>query len=165
MLVKEVIQGMEAGTITGKQLSEQYAISTRTISKKIKQLGYLYDNTNKTYTYTGDDLETAENTDFGALFRQNIRLYADITPPVPKPIKQITDKPKPTASKPKPKKEPAPALDAIDKLLMPVKDKPKRIYRGYYFDADLLNIIDASPNKSALINECIRAVFKQKGLL
>ena len=154
MLVKEVIQGMEAGTITGKQLSEQYAISTRTISKKIKQLGYLYDNTNKTYTYIGDDLETAENTDFGTLFRQNIRLYADITPPVPKPI-----------AKPKPKKEPAPALDAIDKLLMPVKDKPERIYRGYYFDADLLAIIDASPNKSALINECIRAVFNQKGLL
>ena len=157
MLVKDVIQGMEAGTITGKQLSEQYAISTRTISKKIKQLGYLYDNTNKTYTFIGDDLETAENTDFGALFRQNIRLYADITPPVPKPIKPI--------AKPKPKKEPAPALDAIDKLLMPVKDKPKRINRGYYFDADLLNIIDKSDNKSALINECIRAVFKQKGLL
>ena len=152
MLVKEVIQGMEAGTITGKQLSEQYAISTRTISKKIKQLGYLYDNTNKTYTFIGDDLETAENTDFGALFRQNIRLYADITPPVPKPIK------------PKPKKEPAPALDAIDKLLMPAT-KEKRIYRGYYIDADLLNIIDKSDNKSALINECIRAVFKQKGLL
>lgn len=159
MLVKDVIKGMEAGTITGKQLSEQYAISTRTISKKIKQLGYLYDNTNKTYTYIGDDLETAENTDFGALFRQNIRLYADITPPVPKPIKPITDKP--TASKPKPSaKEP----DAIDKLLMPAT-KEKRIYRGYYFDADLLNIIDKSDNKSALINECIRAVFKQKGLL
>lgn len=164
MLVKDVIKGMEAGTITGKQLSEQYAISTRTISKKIKQLGYLYDNTNKTYTFIGDDLETAENTDFGALFRQNIRLYADITPTVPKPIKQITDKP--TASKPKPSaKEPAPVLDAIDKLLMPVKDKPKRIYRGYYFDADILAIIDKSDNKSALINECIRAVFKQKGLL
>ena len=93
MLVKEVIQGMEAGTITGKQLAEKYVVSTRTISNKIKKLGYLYDNTNKTYTYIGDDLETAENTDFGALFRQNIRLYADITPPVPKPIKPIT-KPK-----------------------------------------------------------------------
>ena len=158
MLVKEVIKGMEAGTITGKQLSEQYAISTRTISKKIKQLGYLYDNTNKTYTYIGDDLETAENTDFGHLFRTNQRIYADITPTVPKPIKQITAKPKPSA------KEPAPVLDAIDKLLMPAT-KEKRIYRGYYFDADLLNIIDKSDNKSALINECIRAVFKQKGLL
>lgn len=156
MLVKDVIKGMEAGTITGKQLAEKYAISTRTISKKIKQLGYLYDNTNKTYTFIGDDLETAENTDFGALFRQNIRLYADITPPVPKPIK-----PKQPA---KPKKEPAPALDAIDKLLMPAT-KEKRIYRGYYFDADILAIIDKSDNKSALINECIRAVFKQKGLL
>ncbi len=157
MLVRDVIKGMEAGTITGKQLSEQYAISTRTISKKIKQLGYLYDNTNKTYTYIGDDLETAENTNFGALFRTNQRIYADITPTVPKatkPIKQITTKPKPTA----------PTLDAIDKLLMPA-NKLERIYRGYYFDADLLDIIDKSSNKSALINECIRAVFKQKGLL
>ena len=156
MLVKEVIQGMEAGTITGKQLAEKYVVSTRTISNKIKKLGYLYDNTNKTYTYIGDDLETTEDIDFGHLFRLNQRIY-DATLPAPKPIKQIT--------KPKPKKEPAPALDAIDKLLMPVKDKPKRIYRGYYFDADLLNIIDKSDNKSALINECIRAVFKQKGLL
>ena len=156
MLVRDVIKGMAAGTITGKQLSEQYAISTRTISKKIKQLGYLYDNTNKTYTYIGDDLETAENTNFGALFRTNQRIYADITPTVPKatkPIKQITAKPKPTAP-----------TDAIDKLLMPA-NKLERIYRGYYFDADLLDIIDKSSNKSALINECIRAVFKQKGLL
>lgn len=157
MLVKEVIQGMEAGTITGKQLAEKYVVSTRTISNKIKKLGYLYDNTNKTYTYIGDDLETAENTNFGALFRTNQRIYADITPTVPKatkPIKQITAKPKPTA----------PTLDAIDKLLMPA-NKLERIYRGYYFDADLLDIIDKSSNKSALINECIRAVFKQKGLL
>ena len=160
MLVKEVIQGMEAGTITCKQLAEKYVVSTRTISNKIKKLGYLYDNTNKTYTYIGDDLEMTENIDFGHLFRLNQRIY-DATLPAPKPIKQITDKPKPTASKPKPSaKEP----DAIDKLLMPAT-KEKRIYRGYYFDADLLNIIDASPNKSALINECIRAVFKQKGLL
>lgn len=157
MLVKEVIQGMEAGTITGKQLAEKYVVSTRTISNKIKKLGYLYDNTNKTYTYIGDDLETAENINFGALFRTNQRIYADITPTVPKatkPIKQITAKPKPTA----------PTLDAIDKLLMPA-NKLERIYRGYYFDADLLDIIDKSSNKSALINECIRAVFKQKGLL
>ena len=160
MLVKEVIQGMEAGTITGKQLAEKYVVSTRTISNKIKKLGYLYDNTNKTYTYIGDDLETTENIDFGHLFRLNQRIY-DATLPAPKPIKQITDKP--TASKPKPK-QPAPALDAIDKLLMPAT-KEKRIYRGYYFDADLLHIIDKSDNKSALINECIRAVFKQKGLL
>ena len=75
MLVKEVIQGMEAGTITGKQLAEKYVVSTRTISNKIKKLGYLYDNTNKTYTFIGDDLETAENTDFGHLLRQNQRIY------------------------------------------------------------------------------------------
>ena len=153
MLVKEVIKGMEAGTITGKQLAEKYVVSTRTISNKIKKLGYLYDNTNKTYTYIGDDLETTENIDFGHLFRLNQRIY-DATLPAPKPIKQITTKPKPTA----------PTLDAIDKLLMPA-NKLERIYRGYYFDADLLDIIDKSSNKSALINECIRAVFKQKGLL
>ena len=53
MLVKDVIKGIGNSLITRKQLAEQYAISTRTISKKIAQLGYVYDNKTKTYTLSG----------------------------------------------------------------------------------------------------------------
>ena len=92
MLVKDFIKGIGNSLITTrKQLAEQYAISTRTISKKIAQLGYVYDNKTKTYTFIGSDLKKAENTDFGHLFRQNIRIY-DATLPTPKPIKPFTIK-------------------------------------------------------------------------
>ena len=75
MLVKDAINGIGKGQITRKQLAEQYAISTRTISKKIAQLGYVYDKKTRTYAFIGDDLKKVENTDFGHLFRQNIRIY------------------------------------------------------------------------------------------
>ena len=65
----------EGKALDTKQLAEQYAISTRTISKKIAQLGYVYDKKTRTYAFIGDDLKKVENTDFGHLFRQNIRIY------------------------------------------------------------------------------------------
>ncbi|MGI2813744.1 hypothetical protein ACRS7A_22450 [Bacillus cytotoxicus] len=42
-----------------------------------------------------------------------------------------------------------------------------RTYRGFYFDEDVLSVIDSVANryKSDLINEVLRKVFKDKGLL
>lgn len=91
MLVKDAINGIGNGQITRKQLAKKYVVSTRTISNKIRNLGYVYNNKTKTYTYTGDDLKTDENTDFGHLFRQNQRIYANITPTIPQSIKSIPD--------------------------------------------------------------------------
>jgi len=58
-------------------------------------------------------------------------------------------------------------VDAIDLLLQSPKDRSKRVYRGFYFDNDVLSIIDRVPKsyKSELINEALRKVFKEKGLL
>jgi hypothetical protein len=41
------------------------------------------------------------------------------------------------------------------------------VYRGFYFDDDVLSIIDQVPKsyKSELVNEALRKVFKEKGLL
>ena len=75
MLVKDAINGIAKGQITRKQLAEQYAISTRTISKKIAQLGYVYDKKTRTYAFIGDDLQKVGYTECGDLFRQNIRTY------------------------------------------------------------------------------------------
>lgn len=56
--------------------------------------------------------------------------------------------------------------DKID-LLLSNKPKKERTYRGFYFDNDVLSIIEgvASGNKSDLVNEVLRKVFKEKGLL
>nr|WP_280166677.1 hypothetical protein [Priestia aryabhattai]MDH3129914.1 hypothetical protein [Priestia aryabhattai]MDH3129937.1 hypothetical protein [Priestia aryabhattai] len=58
-------------------------------------------------------------------------------------------------------------VDAIDILLQNPKDRSKRVYRGFYFDDDVLSIIDRVPKsyKSELMNEALRKVFKEKGLL
>ncbi|WP_439952134.1 hypothetical protein, partial [Klebsiella pneumoniae] len=58
-------------------------------------------------------------------------------------------------------------VDAIDLLLQQPKDRSKRVYRGFYFDDDVLHIIDRVPKsyKSELVNEALRKVFKEKGLL
>ncbi|WP_240962108.1 hypothetical protein [Priestia megaterium] len=63
--------------------------------------------------------------------------------------------------------EKASTVDAIDLLLQGPKDRSKRVYRGFYFDDDVLSIIDRVPKsyKSELVNEALRKVFKEKGLL
>ncbi|WP_368896531.1 hypothetical protein, partial [Priestia megaterium] len=58
-------------------------------------------------------------------------------------------------------------VDAIDLLLQHPKERSKQVYRGFYFDQDVLSIIDRVPKsyKSELVNEALRKVFKEKGLL
>lgn len=60
--------------------------------------------------------------------------------------------------------EKASTVDAIDLLLQSPKDRSKRVYRGFYFDDDVLSIIDRVPKsyKSELVNEALRKVFKEK---
>lgn len=58
--------------------------------------------------------------------------------------------------------------DAIDRLLMQGDSKnERRTYRGFYFDNDILEVLDnvKRGNKSDLINEALRAVFTAKGLI
>ena len=56
-------------------------------------------------------------------------------------------------------------IDNIDRLL--AGKKAKREFRGFYLDNDVLQIIDNvdSGIKSELVNECLRKVFKEKGLI
>lgn len=55
-------------------------------------------------------------------------------------------------------------LDAI--LIRKVKEQKKRVYRGFYFEEDVLELIDSLPNgdKSDFINVALRKVAKEKGI-
>jgi len=57
------------------------------------------------------------------------------------------------------------ASDNIDRIL--AGKKAKKEYRGFYLDSDVMGVIDSVGNgiKSELVNECLRKVFKDKGLL
>ena len=57
-------------------------------------------------------------------------------------------------------------FDALDRLFAG-KQNAGRKYRGFYFDADVLSIIDSveSGSKSEFVNEALRKVFQEKGWL
>jgi hypothetical protein len=59
-------------------------------------------------------------------------------------------------------------LDNIDMLLMQNEtDSNKRVYRGFYWDKDIIDFVDnvKHGNKSDLMNEIVRTVLKAKGLI
>lgn len=59
-------------------------------------------------------------------------------------------------------------LDKIDRLLgKEPASKTERVYRGFYFDKDIIEVIDGVKhgNKSDLLNEIVRLVLKDRGLL
>lgn len=90
-----------------------------------------------------------------------------VTPATKK--KEVQTPAKPSKSVPQSSKatsKVSPELDRIDFLLGKVEKKEKT-YRGFYIDNDVIAVLDevASGNKSELVNECLIAVFKQKGLM
>ncbi|MED4464749.1 hypothetical protein [Metabacillus fastidiosus] len=59
-------------------------------------------------------------------------------------------------------------LDTIDKLLLKNEgDSERRIYRGFYWDKDIIDFLDSVKhgNKSDLMNEIVRTILKAKGLI
>ncbi|WP_180230339.1 hypothetical protein [Bacillus thuringiensis] len=59
-------------------------------------------------------------------------------------------------------------LDPIDVLLLQNQEESEnRTYRGFYWDKDIISFLDGIKhgNKSDLMNEIVRTVLKDKGLL
>ncbi|WP_129707856.1 HTH domain-containing protein [Priestia megaterium] len=164
MLVKEILNKIIVREITIKELADMYNVSTRTIQLKIKKLGYEWDNKQSIYHYVGEDPEPL-NLDFSTLISKNKKILAKQKQTNSEIASTIESKSN-SASNLKASTS-ASKVDAIDILLQNPKDRSKRVYRGFYFDDDVLSIIDRVPKsyKSELVNEALRKVFKEKGLL
>ncbi|MGG0436151.1 HTH domain-containing protein [Priestia megaterium] len=168
MLVKKMLNGIMMKEITIKELADQYNVSTRTIQLRIKKLGYEWDSKQSIYRYVGDEPEPLE-VDFNTLISKNSKVPAEqkqTTSEIAASISHVNESESTSASFPKASTN-ASKVDAIDILLQNPKDRSKRVYRGFYFDNDVLSIIDRVPKsyKSELVNEALRKVFKEKGLL
>ncbi|MED4235823.1 transposase family protein [Priestia megaterium] len=152
MLVKEILNKIMLKEMTIKELAALYNVSDRTIQSKIKKLGYEWNSKKSIYNYVGEDPEPVD-IDFSTLFGQTSKMLAE--------QKQTKSEIAASASTSTRK------VDAIDILLQNPKNRSKRVYRGFYFDEDVLSIIDRVPKsyKSELVNEALRKIFKEKGLL
>lgn len=138
-------------------------VSSRTVQKKIKSLGYkwhpqkcIYEPVLDTYNPDNDDknfIEMFNNSGFKQLALS------------PKGEKTVTKNNKSVDTNKGIKASNGSELDMIDILLG--SKKHTRVQRAYYIDKDLADIIDKvdGKQKSNLINECIRKVFTDKGIL
>lgn len=166
MLVKEIIDGINAQTITRTRICEQYGITTRTFSNKIKALGYSWDKAAAKYSYQGNqDIKVIEATEWESLFNQpRARRKPTEAPqqPAATTARKVSKKTETPAEAPK---QPDKAMDIIDALFSHVE--PEKEYRGFYIDKDILAAVDKvkGRNKSKLVNECLRIVLESKGLL
>jgi hypothetical protein len=164
MLVKKMLNGIMMKEITIKELADQYDVSTRTIQSKIKKLGYEWDSKESIYRYVGEESEPLD-VDFSTLISKNSKMPAKqklANNEIAASVSYLNESESSNGSF-----EKASTVDAIDLLLQNPKDRSKRVYRGFYFDDDVLRIIDRVPKsyKSELVNEALRKVFKEKGLV
>ncbi|MGX1373477.1 hypothetical protein RKD56_000566 [Priestia megaterium] len=168
MLVKEILNKIMVKELTIKELADTYDVSTRTIQLKIKKLGYEWDSKQSIYRYVGEDREPLD-LDFGTLISKNSTMLVEqkqTNSEVAASVSYVNESESTSASYSKASTT-ASKVDAIDLLLHHPKERSKRVYRGFYFDDDVLGIIDRVPKsyKSELVNEALRKVFKEKGLL
>lgn len=166
MLVKDIIEGIETKKFTVSQLAEKYQVTKRTIQGKIKSLGFTWDAKGMKYDHTAvpedtyslvfDDLMQSKGNTSRKHEKSNTKHSGS------------NESDMYTARKETATSKQEEEYDRLDYLLFGrQKNDADRMYRGYYIDNDLLSIIDnvKTGNKSDLINECLRYVFKQKGLL
>jgi hypothetical protein len=114
------------------------------------------------YTYVGESPEPSD-VDFSTLFGRNNIPMGENTKSKSKIASILTSEIK-SKNKTESTSTRNDEMDSIDILLAGKKAHNKRVYRGFYFDEDKLNIIDRVPKnyKSELVNEALRNIFKIK---
>lgn len=177
MLVKDMIKSIENKELNVEDVCSHFGISDRTYQKKIGALGFKWESKACKYNFNGTD-ETVFDMAIGDVFKKgsiNVvkkevendvqNASEEIASTVQDDVKKTTETNSNNASNNTSKRGRKKTSDNIDRLL--AGKKAKKEYRGFYLDNDVLGIIDNvdSGIKSELVNECLRKVFKEKGLL
>jgi hypothetical protein len=192
LIVRELIKAIVSKEIKISELASKYGFSDRTIQSKIKGLGFEWDAKEAVYVFKGTD-ETVYDLPIDEVFKKAVRgtgearkakskntnkiasknavkkdikkASEEIAVTVQDTIKDTPETDSNKASNSTSKKRGKKAIDNIDRLL--AGKKAKKEYMGFYLDSDIAGIIASvdSGIKSALVNECLRKVFKEKGLL
>ncbi|MBG9689949.1 hypothetical protein J1907_23790 (plasmid) [Lysinibacillus sphaericus] len=164
MTVSTVISSITSGQIKVSDLATTYGKADRTIQKYIKSLGYIWSPKEKVYLATGDSYDSVNDS---KLFTEIVESYSTVANKKPtktvtnnstKRVDGVVDNVNATDIS---------SVDSIDKILFSKSVESQRVQRAYYIDKDIARIIDTVDNKqkSNLVNECLRRIFEEKGLL
>ncbi|MGE8082136.1 hypothetical protein [Peribacillus loiseleuriae] len=181
LLVRDMIKAIESKELKIVELAEQYGFSDRTIQSKIKKLGFEWIAKESRYNFVGTD-ESVFDIAIAEVFKKASSNASDskskntiegevkkasneVASAIQSNNKNIPEKNIKNTSNNTSKNDGENASDNIDRLLS--GKKAKKEYRGFYLDSDVMGVIDSVGNgvKSELVNECLRKVFKEKGLL
>ena len=156
--VATVINLIASGEIKVKDLSSFYEKSDRTIQKVIKGLGYVWDSKGRKYTPDGEGYEKSNDD----------KLFSDfVNPSTFKALTENKGRKNSTKKVVKDNNNVNSIDNSIDNILFGKGTNNGRVQRAYYLDTDIAGIIDNidGKQKSNLVNDCLRKVFKEKGLL
>lgn len=177
MLVNDLISGIESKAIAIKDIALYFMSSDRTIQKKIKAVGFEWDAKQAKYSFIGtveqrDILEvlTLDKVFSKGIVQQNnsnndsINSGKKESAATTKTDNKVNNK-NDSNNASKDISFGAINLDRIDEILSGKKSNKK--YIGFYADDDITSVLNSIEGrvKSELINECLRVVFKSKGLL
>lgn len=164
MTVSTVISSISSGQMKVKDLASAYGKTDRTIQKYIKSLGYKWSPQLKKYL---PDLESYDVGNDDKLFTDIVESYSTVdsktsNKPVNSTVKDSSDVVEENKNSTNES-----TIDSIDMILFGKTIESQRVQRAYYIDKDVASVIDTVDNKqkSNLVNECLRKVFKEKGLL
>lgn len=192
MKIGEILEALKVEGVKVSDVAKTIkGISEKPLRKALKDAGYHFSNSGvKGWHYIGEGDEPLDKSifDYAKKRERKATVKADASMVKAKANSEITSASKETAvatdiEAPTSKtdastselkasnselKASTSGLDAIDMHLQKKASESKdRTYRGFYLDNDLLTIIDtvARGSKSDLINDVIRKVFREKGLL
>jgi HTH domain len=165
MLVKDIINKIESKEMTIKEIANHYNVSDRTIQNKIKRLGYEWDSKNVKYNYIGDQPSPLK-VEFDSLFDNKQNTSKRVAKREISKGEKEASSTVITSNKRTITNEKHDDYDVID-MLLDSKPRAEKVYRGFYLDEDVMSIIDSvdKRKKSELVNQALRKVFKDKGLL
>lgn len=157
MDVATVMDSVSKGEIKVKDIAIAFGKTERTIQKHIKLLGYIWNASEKHYESIGEGYD--KNND-------GKKISEFISPTATSKLDKMSKKKKEDRIN-STKKVEYENLDSIDTILLGNSINNDRVQRAYYLDKEIANIIDRvdGKQKSNLVNECLRKVFKEKGLL
>lgn len=169
MLVNNLIKSIENKEISIKEVADLFASSERTIQKKIKALGFNWDYKLAKYSFIGtaEQQSMVEFLTLDKVFNKGANQKSASTKIIKKDVEKDSLIKNNIAIKDTSvgKSFGASGMDKIDVLLSGKKSSKK--YIGFYAEDDVASVLDSIEGriKSELINECLRVVFKSKGLL
>lgn len=176
MKVKEILELTQTKRIADIA-KEHLTIGEKRLRDALKEIGCEYEPGKKGWNYTGEQPEILERSiyDFAPSRQQKATANRKRNASIEKANKINDDSNKNSIVKSidntKLKASTKPlnsGPDAIDMLLMQnEKESSDRIYRGFYWDRDIIHFLDnvKHGNKSDLMNEIVRTVLKAKGLI